>query len=514
MNQAKSFNRFQSIFWPIHRYELKKFLPMSLLMLFMLLVNTMIRDLKFVFIQTKAHLWLNAPPAASSNLIGAAGLWFMLPAMFFVVMIFTLLVNKFGSNKTFYILISSFALFFAIFGFILFPNIEKLLMSSETITHIQSKLPSFLNILQPVIVCIGNWPYILFYVVSEVWGTMAIASLFWQFANKITLSTEITRFFAMFSVIGQVGVLCSGTTLRAMSRVDKSLAPEVAMKIFDRNVILLMAGVVLACLIIMLIYYCINKYVLTDPRLYVQHKEEPKKPQHKVKLTEGLQVAMRSSYLRLLLVIIFSVGLAMDLSVLSWEVQLKTLYPTPNQYGEIKGNLSIVIGITTIIFMFVSTNLLMRLKWKTCASLPPLVYFVFGVPFFILVLYSHFTGNKTFLGLDILQLTVILGFIVVCLAKSVKYSLADTTRNMVYGQLNDNEKVKGQAAVEVIGGRLGRFCGSVLQQVLVTAVSAGSSLAEHYPVISVIFLSTIVGWITAVFRLSPKYEKSVLENKK
>ena len=48
------FNKFQSMFWPIHGYEMKKFLPMSFLMFFILFVYTMVRDLKDVLVQSYA----------------------------------------------------------------------------------------------------------------------------------------------------------------------------------------------------------------------------------------------------------------------------------------------------------------------------------------------------------------------------------------------------------------------------------------------------------------------------
>ena len=50
----KEFGKIQSLLWPIHGYEMKKFVPMSLLMFFILFVYTMLRDIKDVFIQKYA----------------------------------------------------------------------------------------------------------------------------------------------------------------------------------------------------------------------------------------------------------------------------------------------------------------------------------------------------------------------------------------------------------------------------------------------------------------------------
>ena len=500
------FNKFQSIFWPIHAFELKKFLPMSFLLMFMLLVYTMVRDLKEVFLQTYAHLWVDAKPAASSNLIGATKFWFVLPSTFLAVMVFNALVGKYGSKKTFYIMISSFMIFYTIFGFILFPNIESIILSVDTISNLQNTLPNWLSIMKPAIACIGNWPYVLFYIVSEIWGIMAIASLFWQFANKITMKHEVKRFFAMFSVVGNVGVFLSGSTLRTMSKHAKTS------DVFKQNVIIIMIGVVITCLIIMTLYYWINKYVLSDPRLYTPTDTEHKKSKEKVKFTEGIKLMCKSRNLRLLFMLAFGLGFAISLTNLSWEAQLKKWCQTPTQYSTIKGTQTTLVSITTIIFVFIGTNLLRRCKWKTCAIIPPMIFVIFGIPFYALALYSHFTGKTFFMGLDILPATVTIGLIADSLSKSSKYSLADTTRNMVFRLLPKNERTKGQAAVEIISDRAGNAGVSALQQVLVTIIQAGSNLADHFVIVFGIFIATISGWITAIFRLSPRYEKLTKKN--
>ncbi len=514
--EKKEFNKFQSIFWPIHRHELKKFLPMSILMMFMLLAYTMVRDLKESFFQCRAHLWIGAEDAVRANLMGTVRFWFVLPSTFLAVMLFTVLIQRFGSNKTFYIMISSFMIFYAVFGFILYPNREAILMSSEAITKVQDVLPSFLKILDPVIACLGNWPFVLFDVISEIWGIMAVASLFWQFANKITMQHEIKRFFAMYSVVGNIGVFSAGATLSSLQKVNPAIPEQEANRIFDINVMILMGGVVAVCLIIMGIYFGINKFVLTDPKLYVPDQVKPEKKKEKVKFTEGMKIMFKSPSLMLLFVIIISVGMTLVLTELSWEAQLidycKGFADRDLRYSRIKGYMSMAISIVTTVFVFISTNLLMRCKWRTCASFPAFIYLIFGVPFFALILYSRFTGKESIIGVDILIATVLLGSVVVCLSKSVKYSIADTTRNMVYTQLGDEEQTKGQASVEVIGGRLGKACGAGIQQVLTTIVKAGSNLVDHAPVVVGVFLFTLGAWLTSVFKLSPRYEKAVKEN--
>lgn len=252
--KTKEFNKFQAFIWPIHKFKLKKFLPMSFLMFFILAVYTLVRDLKDIFVQLKTHMWTGAGKADTAQLFSALKIWFVFPCAFLAVAIFTALVNKYGSKKTFYIIVSAFMVFYAIFGFILYPNLNNIMMSSEQITNMVNNVPSFFK---TFLTCIGNWPITLFYIFFEIWGTMAIASLFWQFANATTMKHETKRFFGLFSLIGNLGVVIVGIIVKKF--VKGAPVPVVTW---------LMVLVVIAGALVLATYTYINKVVLTDLRFY------------------------------------------------------------------------------------------------------------------------------------------------------------------------------------------------------------------------------------------------------
>ena len=52
-NQSE-FSKVRAMIWPIHNYELKKFLPMGLMMLCILFIYTLLRDLKDTLMVSKA----------------------------------------------------------------------------------------------------------------------------------------------------------------------------------------------------------------------------------------------------------------------------------------------------------------------------------------------------------------------------------------------------------------------------------------------------------------------------
>lgn len=489
--QAKEFNKIQALIWPIHKYELKKFLPMSFLMFFILAIYTLVRDVKEIFIQFKTHMWAGAAKSDTAQLISALKVWYVLPCAFLAVMIFTLLMNKYGSKKTFYIIVTAFMVFYALFGLVLYPNLDSIMMSSEQITNMVSGVPHFF---WTFLTCLGNWPITLFYIFSEIWGTMAIASLFWQFANATTMKHETKRFFGLFSLIGNAGVIIAGLVVKQFL----GKAPV--------NVVMwLMIAVVITGGLVLATYTYINKVVLTDPRFYdpTQIKVKKKKKE-KVSIMEGIKILFTNTYLLLVAVLVMAYGIGINFAEVVMKAQMKE-YFTPEQYSDMQGTLSILIGIFTIIVVLFSANVLRRCSWKVGAIITPALFLIVGGLFFVATLYNKFVSPEIF-GMSAILLAIWIGIIQDALVKSVKYSLFDTTKSMAYIPLDEDTKTKGQAAVEVIGGRAGKAGASLIQQIMFGFVPG---IMNHVVTIVGIFAVTVIAWIFSVFKLSPKYEKAV-----
>ncbi len=490
--QKHEFNKFQQLLWPIHNFELKKFLPMSFLMFCILFVYTMVRDLKDVFVQKYAI-------CGGTELFPVLKLWFVMPAAFLTVMLFTFLISKFGSRKTFYIMVSIFIAFYVIFLIFLFPNANALHANAATIRKMQGSWPGFFYYIIP---CLTNWSYTLFYIFSEIWGTVAISSLFWQFANQITKKGEVKRFYGLYALIANLGVIFSGTMLDSMSHVSGVT--------FDRNVRILIGLCILFAFATMAIFYYINSVVLKDPRFYDPSEVKIKKSKEKVSIMEGIKILFTSPYIGLIAVLVLAYGIAINFTEVVWKEQMRATLTNSNDYASMMGKLSIVTGILTICVTLFSTNILRRFSWKISAVISPAILLIFGGLFFTLIIYGK-SGGTHLLGISVPLFAVWVGLFVDALAKSVKYCLFDSTKNMAYRPLDEDTKTKGQAAVEVIGGRAGKAGASTINYVLTNIVAVGSRISTHIYTIVPIFVVTVVGWIVAVGGLSKKYEAKIAE---
>jgi AAA family ATP:ADP antiporter len=75
---------------------------------------------------------------------------------------------------------------------------------------------------------------------------------------------------------------------------------------------------------------------------------------------------------------------------------------------------------------------------------------------------------------------------------------------MAYIPLDPELKIKGKAAVDVIGGRGGKSLGSYVQMGLLTVFS-GSALYQLVPIIAPIAVGIVALWILSVFGLSTRF---------
>ena len=141
-----------------------------------------------------------------------------------------------------------------------------------------------------------------------------------------------------------------------------------------------------------------------------------------------------------------------------WKSIVKRQYPDPLEYQRFMGNFSSVVGISTSLVIFLGVHAIRLLGWRVGALATPLVMAFLGLPFFSSIL----------VGLDsprTLSLAVIFGTIQTLLSKTAKYSLFDPTTQMAYIPLDEESKIKGKAAIEVLGSRIGKSGGSFIQQV-------------------------------------------------
>lgn len=493
------FKGLRGILWPIHNFELKKFLPMGLMMMCILFNYTILRDLKDALLQFA--------PGGGAEVFSFLKLYCVTPFAILFMVIFAKMANALTREKLFYAVLVPFLIFFGCFGTIIYPLRDVLHMSLETIQSLQAQMPN-LHWFIPVI---GNWSFSLFYVLSELWGSVILSMLFWQFANEITKVEEAKRFYALFGMIGNLGLILSGEVIKwaASAAKVKEAAGMPMAEAFGSNISLLMIAIVVSGALVAGIYYWMNRNVLTDPRFYEagQASGGKKKSKPKLSLGESFKYILKSPYLGLIMVIVMAYGVGINLVEGIWKGQIKLAFPNANDYASFMEQFSQYTGMATITLMFVGNNILRRTSWKFASLITPMMVLVTSIIFFSFIAYSKIAPEGTmFMGASLVMGAVVIGLVQNILSKGTKYSLFDSTKQMAYIPLDQELKVKGQAAVEVIGGRAGKSGGAAIQSTLLMIVGGGASLSSLTHILGPIVIVIAVMWIFSVLGLSKRFE--------
>jgi AAA family ATP:ADP antiporter len=171
-------------------------------------------------------------------------------------------------------------------------------------------------------------------------------------------------------------------------------------------------------------------------------------------------------------------------------------------------------GIITILLMVVGNNILRRLSWFKAAVLTPIMILFTSVIFYFVVWQGSTHDPLTpLMGTTVVMVAVIVGQIQNILSKGTKYSLFDSTKQMAFIPLDAEAKVKGQAAVEVIGGRAGKSGGAFIQSTLLAVIGGSVSLASLTFILGPIVITICLIWIFAVSNLSKRFT-SLVESQK
>jgi ATP:ADP antiporter, AAA family len=492
-NTASEFTGWRERIWPIHNYELKKFLPLSFILFAFLYNYTLLRD-------TKDTLVVNSAGAGAISFLKT---YCVTPAAVVFVTIYAKLVASMDREKVFYAIITPFIAFFTLFGFVLYPCIDSLHPSPESVKILHESYPY----LSGFIDIYAYWVYSIFYILAEIWGSAAVGLMFWQFANNVVKMSEAKRFYPLFLVVGNVGATLSGLTVVFCSTGIKNFLPADANHWRISN--FLMMGIVCGMgILAMALYRYMNTQVMTDPRFYDPEDLKPKKKKLKMGVIDSFKIILTSPELLYITILMIAYGVSINLLELQWKNQIKLWYAgDQGGYNSFMGYFSTAGGILTILFgLFVGSSILRKMSWFFAAIITPMISIVGGGIFFFLVLGRESldtfvqTINVTTVGLS-----AVIGLCIVAITKSIKYSLFDPTKEMAYMPLEDTLKTQGKAAVDVIGGRGGKAVGAIIQSTALI-IFASKDVMVLAPFTTCVFLVICAMWMFAVKGLSVKVD--------
>lgn len=498
----QSFNnsRMRDIIWPIKSSELKKFLPMAIMMFTVLLNQNFVRGMKDSIVLT----------LVGPEVIAFVKLWCEMPAGIIFVLIYAKLCNVVTTESAFRYIVIFFVSFFSLFAFVFFPYQEFFHPNSAIVEYAILSFPHF----KWFIVIWSKWSFVLFYVMGELWPVIVLG-LWWQLANKVTKTEEAKRFYSFFALFGQVNLLVSGVAIGYFASNSHFLISCFDGASCDTEVtIKSITIVVLFCSILTLM---LHRFVELEiiKKSNLDFKDGKKNGVLSLGLLDSIKMILSSRYLGLLCVLICSYNVAVILIEGLWFSKARELYPSTDQFMVYQGKVLFGTGVAAFVCSFLGSTIIRYFGWFIGAIITPVTIMIAGGVFLLCSLFQAKLGLLfSFWGeFSTLSIIVLIGALQNIFGKGVKYSLFDATKEMAYIPLDSEMKTKGKAAVDVVGTKIGKSLGAIFPFVTFSLLP-NAKYDDISGFLLLIFIVVCIIWIYATCFLSKEYAAFLLKNQK
>lgn len=482
--QTPEFTRWRQFFWPIHRFELKKLVPMLLIFFLITFNYNVLRTLKDVLVVSTAK--------SSAAVIPFIKVWAMFPGAILMTILYTRLSNSVSRDSVIYIMLSIFLGYFALFIFVLYPNLDSL-QPTTSYNYLQSILS---DKFQWPLAMYKHWVFTSFYVMSELWSNIVVSVLIWGFANQVTKVSESKRFYGLFGLGANLSGIFAGLISARLSQITFNPSIPYGQTAWDQSLLMLTSLVIGVGLSALLLFRWMTKSVLTDPRYY-DPKEVSREQRVKGNLSfrESFKYVFSSSYMMCIAVIVLAYNIAMNLVEVIWKDEIKALLPESGEFSVFINYVSAIIGlIATLNALLVSGNSIRKFGWTFTALLTPAIITITSIGFFAFFFMKEYGmgASSLLLGIDPLVMVVFFGSAQNILSRAAKYSVYDATKEMAFVPLDPESKIKGKAAIDGVGSRLGKTGGSLIHQGLLFNFNTFTNSA---PYVAGILAGIIIAWI-------------------
>ncbi len=325
---------------------------------------------------------------------------------------------------------------------------------------------------------------------------------------------QAKRFYPLFAITGNLAPIVSGKVMSYVISLQKT-KDDVGFGSTLKTLAVIKATV---CLGIIAIYR--HVYAMAEERDRKERMEQSlstirgiersgkveitmkfNKPRQKLTLKQSARELMASRELKAMAMMVFCYNVCVELTEVLWKAILRRTYPTKSDYMAYMARFSQTVGVVAFLLQLVASEIINVFGWRWTAMIPPVTMGVLAVAFFAAVI----------AGEDQIPLAQVLliGTVQNVANKVTKYSLFDPCKEMAYIPLGPEAKVKGKAAVDVLGARLGRSMGSATQQLLVFLVGgATGSILNCAPYIGACYVTAIAMWSNAVSVLGRLFDST------
>lgn len=418
--------------------------------------------------------------ASSAAVIPFIKVWAILPVAILATFFYAKLSSLFSFEKVFAIAVSIFLTFFLVFAFFIYPNSEFFQLDGLSL-FLRSILPKGCD---GLVAMVEHWSLTLFYCMAELWSNIILSVITWGFINQITNLNDARRTYSILGASSNIAAILAGFFANQVLSYNSTLT-------WTKNFQVLICAVCIAGVAAVAIFYKLNEVTRNE------RASELKKADQKIifSLSDCIKEILRSKHLMCLAIIVIAYFFSINTVEVVWKEHLRLAYPSPSDFGRYMNSLTMYIGFFSTLLALAMPYFIRRHGFTRTALFTPGVMFVTSIMFFaVLTFQMDLAPAFAMLGTTPLMFAVLIGGVQNCLSKSAKYSIFDSTKEMAFIPLSREQQLKGKAAIDGIGSRLGKSGGSIAHQGMLLAFGG---LAGSTPIIGGILITVIGAWILA-----------------
>lgn len=486
-----SFSTLRSWMFPVYKNELKKLIPLGLMMVLISFNFWLLHVSKDTLVISAQH--------SGAEIINFLKIPIFLSSIF-LVMGFTWISNRLQPKTIFSIIVGLFFVFFLLFSYVIYPNKDAFhLFSPDQIAVLKIQYPWF----KWVFPVVGYWSYSLFYIMSELWGVFVLSLLFWQFANQITTVEQSRRFYMLLGMFNGVGTILSGffiTNYEEKSHIYISDA-------YGSKLHSLLLVFCISCALILVMYYWLHQNVVKKEETYKFSRSSNKKNEIRLSFVESFKYILRSRYMGYIALISIAYNISINFVEITWKSQVKDLYQDPLAIENYFSQITVYMGFLIFFIGFFGAGFVRRFSWRCSAMITPIVMVITAVLFFLVTLWQDSLGwVAQMIGMTPMVFAVWMGQIHNLASRSCKYSFFAATKEMAFIPLDAELKVKGKAAVDILSGRVGKFGGSVVQSIFLSIPCLATQFSIAPYLLGLVLIVFCI-WIVSINLLNKEFLK-------
>lgn len=379
----------------------------------------------------------------------------------------------------------AFLIYFALFLFVIYPFRDSL-HPHQFCQWLEGKIPaSFCNF----IAAFRYWTFSLFYVIGDMWSTILLSLIFWNFINSIVTLEQAKRFYPLFSL--DLAGICVGIVAYASVLFFEDNAGN-----WDSKLQFLLLIVIGVGLLQMLLFRQLCKKCIPDQ---IEKKQPYKK--NRTSWKQKFTSIFQAPHLFFMALIVFSFEFTDNMFDVVWKHQLGQQYPSPEQYSTYASAITFLTGVTGILtVVFLSGRILRKFPWVTWALITPTLAMVTSFFFFCSLIFPAFVSKLgAWTGWNSLETIIAIGAVQSILMQVAKYTFFDNSKEIAFLLQEEQERAKSKAFADAFASRVGKSGASFLHQCLLVIFL---KMDQAIPYVGIFVVPVIMAWWFATLAMN------------